>query len=81
LVSEDLSSDSFQIVTHQIAKSSIHRMLKIDISAYDVLRAHGERTYPHECCGVLLGQESGDERLVTMAAPCGNTRSDSPQNR
>jgi len=30
---------------------------------------------------VLLGQFEGDVRLVTSVARCGNTRTDSPQNR
>jgi proteasome lid subunit RPN8/RPN11 len=25
-------------------------------AVYDAIRAHGEETYPHECCGALLGQ-------------------------
>lgn len=56
-------------------------MLKIDKSAYEQLRQHGEETYPHECCGVLLGLMNGDGRVVTAVARCGNTRTDSPQNR
>lgn len=56
-------------------------MLKIDRSHYDSLRKHGEETYPHECCGLLLGQMDGDIRTVTSVARCGNTRNDSPQNR
>jgi proteasome lid subunit RPN8/RPN11 len=56
-------------------------MLKISRSDYDSLRMHGEETYPHECCGVLLGQMDGDTRVVTSVARCGNTRKDSPQNR
>jgi proteasome lid subunit RPN8/RPN11 len=57
-------------------------MLKIDQTCYDQLRRHGEETYPHECCGVLLGRvEDDDQRLVTSVARAGNTRTDSPQNR
>ena len=56
-------------------------MLKIDKSAYDALRRHGEETYPHECCGVLLGEMNGDGRKVTSVVRCGNTRTDSPENR
>jgi len=56
-------------------------MLKIGQSHYESLRRHGEETYPHECCGVLLGQMNGDERVVTSVARCGNTRRDSPHNR
>jgi proteasome lid subunit RPN8/RPN11 len=56
-------------------------MLKIPQSAYSAVRAHGEETYPHECCGVLLGTMDGDARVVTSTARCGNTRNDSPHNR
>jgi proteasome lid subunit RPN8/RPN11 len=56
-------------------------MLKIGKPAYEQVRRHGEETYPHECCGVLLGQMDGDSRAVTSIARCGNTRTDSPQNR
>ena len=56
-------------------------MLKINQKNYAEIRRHGEETYPHECCGVLLGQMDEDVRIVTSAARCGNTRTDSPQNR
>jgi len=58
-------------------------MLKLSRAAYDALRRHGEETYPYECCGVLLGRisDDGGTRVVTSAARCGNTRTDSPHNR
>jgi proteasome lid subunit RPN8/RPN11 len=56
-------------------------MLRISQSHYDALRQHGEQTYPHECCGVLLGRMEGADRVVTSIARCENTRQDSPQNR
>jgi proteasome lid subunit RPN8/RPN11 len=56
-------------------------MLKISPTAYAALRHHGEETYPHECCGVLLGSMDGDVRTVTSVVRCGNTRLDSPHNR
>ena len=56
-------------------------MLKLTKSDYDSLRRHGEETYPQECCGVLLGSMDGDERVVSSIVRCGNTRTDSPQNR
>jgi proteasome lid subunit RPN8/RPN11 len=57
-------------------------MLKITRSDYDALRQHGKETYPHECCGVLLGS-FGDAgaKTVSQIARCGNTRDDSPHNR
>jgi len=56
-------------------------MLKLAQSLYDALRDHGEETYPHECCGVLLGEMDGDTRTVTSIARAGNTRTDSAHNR
>jgi len=56
-------------------------MLKIAKSEFAEIRRHGEETYPHECCGVLLGQMDGDARIVTSVARCENTREDSPHNR
>ena len=58
-------------------------MLRIAQPILDQIRRHGEETYPNECCGVLLGQMDSekDERVVSHAVRCGNTRSDSPQNR
>jgi proteasome lid subunit RPN8/RPN11 len=56
-------------------------MLKITVTDYTEIRRHGEETYPHECCGVLLGQMDRDVRTVTSTARCQNTRTDSPQNR
>ena len=56
-------------------------MLTIRQSELDALRRHGEETYPHECCGVMLGRIQGDERVVEAVLRAGNTRVDSPQNR
>jgi proteasome lid subunit RPN8/RPN11 len=56
-------------------------MLKIGKTHFDAIRRHGEETYPHECCGVLLGQMDDGIRIVTSTARCGNTRADSPHNR
>jgi len=56
-------------------------MLKLGKSHYDSIRQHGEETYPYECCGVLMGSSEGDVRTVSSVARCGNTRTDSPQNR
>jgi proteasome lid subunit RPN8/RPN11 len=56
-------------------------MLKVGRKEYEALRQHGEETYPHECCGVLLGQMREDERVVISIARAGNTRTDSAHNR
>ncbi|MGA7930725.1 MAG: Mov34/MPN/PAD-1 family protein [Candidatus Sulfotelmatobacter sp.] len=57
-------------------------MLKLSHAHHAALRRHGEETYPQECCGVLLGRTNDEgTRVVTSTARCGNTRTDSPQNR
>lgn len=56
------------------------------------IRRHGAETYPHECCGALLGRDSSiveDQggagkvatREVLRLHPLVNRRNDSPQNR
>lgn len=48
---------------------------------YERLRRHGEETYPHECCGALLGKPAADGWRVVEAVRAGNTRTDSAHNR
>ena len=56
-------------------------MLKLSQCDFDAIRAHGEETYPHECCGILLGTGEGDKREVKQTVRAGNTRSDRPADR
>jgi proteasome lid subunit RPN8/RPN11 len=56
-------------------------MLKLNEQTYDAVRRHGEETYPHECCGVLLGRSLDDVNVVEDAIRAGNTRTDSAHNR
>ena len=56
-------------------------MLRLSHADYESLRAHGEQTYPHECCGVLLGRTVGDTNQVAQIVQAGNTRTDSAHNR
>jgi len=45
------------------------------------IRAHGAETYPHECCGALLGVERENSREVRALHKLVNRRDDSPRNR
>jgi proteasome lid subunit RPN8/RPN11 len=57
-------------------------MISISEEDYVALRAHGEETYPQECCGVLLGKhEPGSGNRVSLIVRAGNTRTDSAHNR
>ena len=45
------------------------------------MRAHGEETYPHECCGFMLGSaEEGLQRISEVRSQ-ENERTDSRENR
>ena len=55
--------------------------LKIPAALYRELRAHGEETYPEECCGILLGHAHEEVTEVVSLLRAGNTRTDSAHNR
>jgi len=55
--------------------------LHLPKAVYDQIRAHGEQTYPLECCGALLGRPTPEGWQVHSAVPAGNTRTDSAHNR
>src|SRR5215471_2930738 len=56
--------------------------LRIGTEWEQKIRAHGVETYPHECCGALLGRDvDGTQREVLGLFPLVNRRDDSPRNR
>jgi len=59
------------------------KVLKIADPLLRRIHAHAVETYPHECCGALLGRdsESGAAREVLRLLPLANRRDDSPRNR
>jgi proteasome lid subunit RPN8/RPN11 len=56
-------------------------MLQLTRAVYEAICAHGEETYPHECCGALLGKLTADGWRIEAAVKAGNTRKDSAHNR
>lgn len=56
-------------------------MLKMSQPDFEAIRRHGEKTYPYECCGVLVGAAEGDMRTVKAVFLGRNTRDDRPQDR
>lgn len=48
---------------------------------YQVIRAHGEETYPQECCGALLGRCVDGCWHIVEAVYAGNARADSAHIR
>jgi len=43
----------------------------------DAIRQHGEQTYPHECCGALVGSDDGVTHVVALP----NTTEEGPRRR
>ncbi len=55
--------------------------LVVDTGLMDQIRAHGEETYPHECCGFLFGGQEDGTRVITRIRRQANERTESRQNR
>ena len=60
--------------------------LVISAELAEKIGAHGTETYPHECCGALLGRDAGASGLaapreILALFPLVNRRDDSPRNR
>jgi proteasome lid subunit RPN8/RPN11 len=53
------------------------RELRLDRGVATAIRRHGEETYPHECCGALVGGEG----LATAVVPLPNTTEEGPRRR
>ncbi len=47
-------------------------MIEISPEAWDLMVNHAQKCYPNECCGILIGPESGGKRLATIAVACRN---------
>src|SRR5262249_27270555 len=56
-------------------------MLVLNDELAQQIRAHGAESYPHECCGALLGTEGEGKREVLEVFALVNRREDSPRNR
>ena len=68
--------------------------LKMSAEIAQKIRQHGAETYPHECCGALLGRDAAlaegaataggvqlPKREIVAVFPLVNRREDSPRNR
>ena len=56
--------------------TSSHR-IAVPQAVDDAIRRHGEETYPHECCGALVGHGG----RVTATVPLPNTTEEGPRRR
>jgi proteasome lid subunit RPN8/RPN11 len=53
------------------------RQLRLPRSVEQEIRRHGEETYPHECCGAMLGRDGRVESVVALP----NTTEEGPRRR
>ena len=53
------------------------RALTITVGVDQAIRAHGQETYPHECCGALVGRDG----FVTAVVALPNTTAEGPRRR
>lgn len=47
-------------------------MISVNKTAWDVMVAHAEQTFPNECCGAMIGKIDGETKEVTLAEPMKN---------
>jgi proteasome lid subunit RPN8/RPN11 len=48
-------------------------MIEVESTPWQAMVLHAERTYPHECCGAMLGHIRGDNKRVVAAVPLENS--------
>ncbi len=53
------------------------RTLTINAAVDRAIRAHGQETYPHECCGALVGKDDHVTAVVSLP----NTTEEGPRRR
>ena len=56
-------------------------MIRIPSSILREVYDHMEASYPHECCGLLIGTASGDERIVHAFRKCRNLNTERAHDR
>ena len=49
-------------------------MIELEERQLTEMREHGERDYPFECCGLMLGRFSEDRKVVAETYPISNAR-------
>jgi proteasome lid subunit RPN8/RPN11 len=53
------------------------RALTLGPGVADAIQSHGRETYPHECCGALLGKDG----VANATVPLPNTTEEGPRRR
>ena len=56
-------------------------MIRLKKGDLESIKQIAQDTYPHECCGIMVGLVEGDIKSVSELIPAVNERTDSPANR
>ena len=56
-------------------------MAELNEQVAQVIKKHGEATYPHECCGFLFGKESDSGRVLELALEVENSQVENRERR
>ena len=56
-------------------------MIRLKSADFEEIKQIAQKTYPHECCGVMVGSVENGVKTVTEIIPAENQRTDSPANR
>jgi len=56
-------------------------MLRISRKALEEIQAHMEETYPHECCGLIIGPSETHGRTGARSWRCGNLNTERAVDR
>ena len=56
-------------------------MIRLKSADIEEIKQIAQKTYPHECCGVMVGSVENGVKTVTQLIPAENQRTDSPANR
>ena len=57
------------------------RELRMGRRVYEAIRAHGEESYPNECCGALVGTFDEGSWRVSAAVRAGNASGEAARHR
>ena len=55
--------------------------VSISEAVNQAIRRHGQETYPHECCGALVGTTADAETSIVDVVPLPNTTEEGPRRR
>ncbi len=72
-----MSSEISSEMSSEMPPELKRQPFRVDAAVEREIRRHGEETYPHECCGALVG--SAGRATATVALP--NTTEEGPRRR